>query len=324
MTDILITNAFQLLGTSIRTSATYYDANYADHASWLPNANSKIFDVDENDFWIQFTMYRTYQGYLAGSADAFYFYFTSGDIWCSLPIVSGIQKFRYRAAPGGASTTVEVTIPSMTVTTIDIHIIKDNGDGTATFDLYVDGSLLNAYTGTRGGGTVSGKFMIGSPGTWGNQGEGGGYISNLHISTSSTLNTRFRSIPVDTVGTYNMFVGGGFDGLVDGAPLTFAWSDTAAQRVSGTIDHTLIPTGVGTITSVAVTTITQPQGPSVSPNSLAHFVRSGTTNYDQTPVTPAAGSNPMVTEMVNNPATASAWETADFNGIEFGLVSSHV
>ena len=151
----------------------------------------------------------------------------------------------------------------------------------------------------------------------------GTYLSNIRVSSTDTRGKDFMSLPLDTVGTYNEFDLDGFAALADGTGKLMARSKTAAQRVSGTLDYASIPDN-GAISEVKISSVFSVDSAAANPNALAHFIRVGTTNYDQALAEPVNFRDVLLTSLATNPDTAVAWALADLNGMQFGLLSGNI
>jgi len=111
---------------------------------------------------------------------------------------------------------------------------------------------------------------------------------------------------------------GGFAELGDTDIASVAFSDAVGERVSsipsawtgpttGTIER-IVPIGIGSTTGVG-------------PQTVAHYLKVGGTNYDSAPATMTAIPDYFVSEYALNPDTGAIWTFADLAALEMGLVS---
>lgn len=323
MTDFIITNDPSVIGGTKDETAGRFDATYSKHGTAYPIRYSFTHPLPpgEDDLWLQFGHWRQIDTHYYHDTTAHIIPFADGNPWVRWQAVDGIMAVEVYDGSGGAMTSYTVPNNDETFETWDWHIVRNDGSNNATFAFYINGVQQMTHTGPIGSDVIADRFTLGATGDL--FGEADVMVfSNMRLSNVSTLDTRFCSLLVSTVGTYDEFGGGGFAALMDYDAATVATSDAAGQRVSGTINFADVPTG--TIASVSVASRSRAEGPSVNPNTLAHFIRDNATNYDQAPVTPGAGYAAIVTEMAINPDTGVAWLPGDLDGMEFGLLSSQV
>jgi len=337
MTDLFVTNNPAILGGTGTTTSGRFPAAFADKATAiLCDGSSRTFTIpnDENDVWISFygrftnvtDVNRTrpfvwidHEGATPGPAIG---------IAADKTLVRGVERVD-AGAPSSADASYtslgSILAAANTLNRYDIHIVFEETDPlNSTFEVYVDNVLMyQKLNQPRNSGAVPWRkaISIGQSHDW--RPFEWFYLSNFRISTADTRGKEFMSLSLDAVGNYNQFDLDGFDALVDPNSSKVARSQTAGQRVSGTLDFASIPDN-GAISEVKLVSVGAVDSATPNPNALAHFVRSGGTDYDQASVEVTNWRTTILTSMPTNPATAAAWALADLNGMEFGLLSGNV
>jgi hypothetical protein len=340
MPDYLITNNPAIIGGAVDTTSGRFPSDYADHGSRFdPDQSFRIsLPEDENEIWVSFYLH-------IGDA--------TGNLitrpWLYLANEGGGLKAPAIGAAGDASvnlwfhrlnsnrndeddysrSTVS-PIPENALSRIDIFI-RFNEDGNAnnsTFQVYVNGVL--SYDKSNFARFTTGTVLnyehalyVGAGGSAFDGLDDPFTISNVRVSTSDTRGKDFLALRLNAVGTYNQFDLDGFTALTDLTGRKLARSQTVGQRVSGTLDFAAIPDN-GAISEVKLVTAFAVDSDAANPNALAHFVRSGTTNYDQTLAAPALFRDVLITPLVNNPVDSGPWALSDLDGMQFGLLSGNV
>jgi hypothetical protein len=319
--DLQVTNDPSVLGGSRDRTAGRFNAAYSESATILNGEQGpRISLLGENDIWVQFTIYRDSAWTINLDGQWLTIPFTTGDVWIEIDALgfNNLQMAQYAAPAGALTNTAIAEIATNTLAVIDVHIVKDDplNAGNAIYELFVNGVSVYSFSGTRGGGVV-GDFINLSGFRWNYT----YYLSNLRVSTESTLSKPFRIENLKTVGNYDEFLGAGFAGLTDRNTNFHAYGPVDGARVGGTLDFDFIPDN-GAISAIALAVLSRAEGPRVTLENLGHFVRIGGADYDQTPATPGRSRAQVVTTMLTNPATAAAWAYADLQFTEFGLVAT--
>lgn len=337
MTDILLTNNAQIIGGVHDTTVGHFPSDYATHCIRFPfgTGTQIVLPNAENEIWVSFYIRTGTPTNNLGERPCL---FLSSDNF-NFPAIglyargSALEWFQQTNGSSSSDTTWSKNTTALavnTMTRMDIFIrfeeVSDSLNSTVQF--YLNGvlsfELNNAARYTTNPGPGYKKILyLGNPGDSVPAFTDFFSISNLRISTTDTRGKNFLSLPLNTVGTYNQFDLDGFAALNDQTNRLIARSQTAGQRVSGTLDFASIPDN-GAISEVKLSSVFSVDSVSANPNALAHFVRDGTTNYDQSLLSPVNFRDVLLTSLTNNPATASEWTLADLNGMQFGLLSGNI
>lgn len=318
MADHLLTNQprdFRAKGTS--TNNTYYDQNYARHSNIIGRFNSPIFDVPYTaETWIQFGLYIS-DTHHSPNGFALAVKYDTGEMW--LGWRPDEDLLYYRDTPG-ASLSTKTWVPTVaSFIWVDMKIVLDDGSGNATYEFYEDGVLVVSHTTALGANSLEPKLIFGTN-DWTRE-EDDWHITNLRISDTDTRGKRFREAYINAAGNYDEWAGRGIEGMFESEDLRFSWPTATGQRMSGTVDFADL-TDNGAPTEVRLQSIARHTGPTPAIDEFRHFVRDGTTDYDQAVITPDGSRDRRVTAMATNPATGVAWTHADLDGMEFGVLSA--
>lgn len=321
MTEIIATNSTDMLSGVATSNTSTFNSTYANFGVKWDYSTQKIhtFANTYNEFWQRLDIYPIIDTYFQNEGVYFPLFFTDGSYFSTVHIKGSTNTFRTYDGTGAFANNTFV-MSNAALQTMDLHVIRDNGDSTSTVELYLNESLVASRTGSINGKTVATKISVGGSGS---SLRANTVFSNLHVSDVSTIGRKFRACKLETVGTYNEFLGAGFSGLNDGNPVSYAHANTAGARVSGTIDYLALPGGAGTISAVALSSTVRAEGPSVNPDSIAHFIRVANTNYDQSAIIPSGYRQSFITTLATNPATSLSWVQSDLENMEFGLLSAN-
>lgn len=338
MTDYLLTNNPTLVGGVRDTTVGKFPAAYADHGCRIPgNGQIRIPIPDAwNEAWVSFYAYMETPTGNGIARPAWYFKNVGSPVHPGIGLLADFNEWQWfqnvnsgSTSEGSYSRETTNTPGTNNLVRVDIFIrFEEVGTpANSTFQVYLDGLLSydrqNFQRYTSGDQDPYEKaFYIGNPATSVSPFTFA-TISNIRVSSTDTRGKDFMALNLNTVGNYNQFDLDGFNALTDLTDKLLARSQTAGQRVSGTLDFASIPDN-GAISEVKLVSVFSVDSAVANPNALAHFVRSGTTDYDQSLVAPTAFREIAVTSLPTNPATASSWALADLNGMEFGLLSGNV
>lgn len=331
MTDYIATNDPFVLGGVKDETAGRFDADFADHATSITTTN-RISLFGLNEVWVQFDFYLIGAGTSSDDGRFFYVSDANSRAYIGLRQTNGVvDAFRETRQPTNGFPVLSVSAAPVARETLhraDVRIIKDRDldQISVTYEFYLNGALLFSYSGESytddpldADWTLEDFFTYGGYNIM--NGGSGLAISNLRVSDTSTIGRKFRAISLNAAGNYSGFVN--FPEVLTD-PVLGAYSDAAAERFSGTIDFASL-TDNGAPAAVTLQARVRPDGILANPNRLAFFIREGTTDYDGTPqAAPSSAYQFITARYLTNPATASAWAHADLDGMEFGLVSSHV
>lgn len=306
MTILFMTDDLsQIGGVQTVTTAGTFDPDYASSSMRLVDNVSYAVDFgagSTNEVWIHYDMMYTSNANLNGD-----FLFLS-DVNGNL--LGQIDWFgsRIRAQIGSASGS-PFTYGRNILRTLDVRYQADGLN--VTLDVYVDGAIATTRTISSTNTQLPRQIDLGGN----NRSEQ--FISQLAVADTPLIGRKIGFIRPASAGADSAWTGG-FAELGDTNIASIAFSDTPGQRVSsvptawaglttGTIER-LVPIGIGAASGSG-------------PQSAAHYLKIGGTNYDSTPQTLNAIPDYFISEYATNPDTGSLWTFADLATIELGLLS---
>lgn len=200
--------------------------------------------------------------------------------------------------------------------TIDVRVaVGANID----VDLYVNGSLISSASAANTGGKGSVRTMSADHDEimddFSNQSDGWLFYSEvIAAGGESTVGLRLATLEPSADGFHTDMTGSASNLLAanDGAVVA---GDTAGDKQSWTLTAYQGPT-IPTSIRALVTAYKGSRG-LTGPQNIRPFLRLSGTDYDGTDEQPVPKGNIEVWD--NNPATAAAWDTADFTGLEQGV-----
>lgn len=187
-----------------------------------------------------------------------------------------------------------------------------------TIEFYVDGALASSATAAN----TDGKgppvqvlfdhddmyYTSASPVSWLM------YSEFIVTDGEPTIGMRLASLDIDAAGAHSGLSGSVSDLLDanDGAAMV---GDADGEKSSWTLTAYNGPATPASVRAVC-TKLTASKG-ITGPQNLQHLLRIGTTDYNSPNRSPRPEGDLYVWD--NNPATAAAWDTADFTGMEQGV-----
>jgi hypothetical protein len=339
MTDYLLSNSpGEFAGTKMLTAGRF-PADYADHGIFMADGQTtQIPTFGLNEYWLSCYIYVP--TIRVTSSDWFALYLAGADnIGACYGWMMNFGRMEGFYALNGNTPNlsnntniIELTIQENILVRLDIFVRKQEAlePRNSTIKIYINGVLVHdrenfqRFTINNLDRQYADYWMLDlSSFPIENATDNGVTISNIRVSSTSTLDKDFYQIPLTALGEYDEFGGAGRDGIIDPTAFKVLTSTVAGQRVSAIVDHAAIPDN-GVISEVKLVSKAGTDSATPDPNAIAHFVRSGVTNYDQALQEITSYQDSVLTTLETNPATGVAWVLADFNGLEFGLLSGNV
>lgn len=315
-TDLLLTNDPGRIGGFRDTTAGRFDPNYATHGTRLDtyredSENPSVSLYGENEVWVQFTLWEDSNNTINFAGQFLAWRYDTGEAWTEIDVTGfGNKQVARRAAPGGAITNTSIDMQDGLRHVVDVHLVKDNGSGQSVFEVYKNNTQIFTYTGASGGTLVD--FLELGGVEW----AAGATISNLWVSTASTVGKRNRLVSLEDVGNYDGLVGT-YEDMANPGSLGVLEATEGDQKVSGVLTSSSPNVGAISAISVCITAASFTESP--DPDGIVPFVRIDDTDYEQTEVAVSPYPEQVISTMTTNPDTTSAWVYADLSGLEFGL-----
>lgn len=207
------------------------------------------------------------------------------------------------------------TVISYVPVTIDVRVaVGANID----VDFYVNGSLVSSASSVNTGGKGSVRTVSADHDEITSGFEGSDtwvfYSEVIVMGNESTVGMRLATLEPDVDG-FHTDMTGSVSNIMDANDGAVLSSDTAGDKQSWTLTAYQGPT---TPTSIrAMVTAYKGSTGITGPQNARPFFRIGGTDYNGTDESPLPEGNMEVWD--NNPDTGTAWDTADFSGIEQGI-----
>ena len=202
---------------------------------------------------------------------------------------------------------------------VNFFDIKINVGSDIDIEIYQNGVLASSATAANTGGKGSirqAKFEHADMLQFQSSNQGWMYYSEVIVTDNeSTIGMRVASLDPDTQGNSND-MSGDPSALLDLENGETIFSDTVGDKESWNLTSYNGPTSPTSIR--AVVTQTRSTKGLTGPQNIRHFLRIGSTDYDNgSDLTPSPLGETHIWE--NNPATASAWSTSDFSSLQQGV-----
>lgn len=310
-----------------RNTSLGFDTAYMASSIEVPptenvaNPFGKTLDAPNTDVWVKFRWTHHTSTFTTGEVDGsmLSFYTADGTKLAMADLVDArIAAVVYNPTATSAAFTAETYFGAGSVHFWDAHIKIDTN---ILLEIYIGGVLVSSST-TPNTNNYPGvsrvvfdnndlSYRMNSPSS---------FISEIIVTGDgeSTLGMRLSQVLLSAAGFHSQWQGGVTE-LGDGIATTAASSGTAGQRVSSTLG-----TYPGPAAASGVRLVQQAVAGcgSTGPQNLVQFLRIGGVDYDAA----AQALSPSMRKDVTlvwetNPATGAAWSTADFAGIEPGLLS---
>lgn len=198
--------------------------------------------------------------------------------------------------------------------TLDLMIEMDGTN--LKMDVYIDGSLFAALSVAKGTSLDAKKFRI-APGIMEYSRKDTRCISEIILSTTSTLGMRLKHLPIDTVGFHNDF-SGSLSNIKDTNPALVMISDAVGEKLSW---NPVAYDGTSGVSIAALVAITKAAHISGSPSTLRNFLRIAGTDYEAANAEVIGPKSLVQYVWDKNPVTLANWETSELGSNEIGIKS---
>lgn len=299
-----------------------FDPDYAPEAIGIYHTSSEEnigFRIDtptpSGDYWFHCRMQFTNTAASTVDGHLWDFYDANDDLIARVDFLNG---FGWAEVYG--DTTEEgnsFSFPLFLTGMCDVMISTSGGN--LTMEIYLNGGVVSSATAANTGGvgpctymTATHDDMVTSP----NSNEAWIFYSEIIVTDNEpTIGLRLATMRPDSQGDDNDMTGSPLD-LNNNDGLTIS-TDTVGHRESWNLSAY---NGPASPTSVrALVTKTRSRKGVTGPQSVRHYLRIGTTNYDAASTITPANNSPEMTVWDTNPATTSAWATSDFTGLQQGV-----
>ena len=309
-------------------ATTEVDTNYADHAVRVINDGIVTLSVSPSqpECWFHTHMTRTS---ISADNGADYspitIYNTNGDILLSMPVTDNGAIMQIYYLDGGSlqlSNRTVITSPGV-ISIFDFHIKIDN-TGLGSIEIYHDNSFVVSITGLSNGTFNVDRCELRS--THHASGANGntrvsyyGFLVGMDAISSTVGKKVYCKVPTAD-STYTAWTGtfaeideglGPDDGLVISTNTTATRQSMSAPAITGTS----IP-----IYNVGILSRASNDGAGIL--DYQHSYRISATDYDLGVLGTTGTIATQQTSSLTNPATGVDWTLTDFNGTEFGVISS--
>lgn len=306
-------------GVVEHTTATYFDSTRVSNSLHAPDTAGYLqrnLPTNSGTLWLHFNIY-TAGTTVSGTSKAVEIKDAADNLLLTVEKTGSVQNTATMTLYGTSNAvSATFTVPGGALTAIDIHLTHPGSGAAASADIYINGVLTQSVNvvSTNAGFGVPRSILI-RPACFRYSG-GEGLLSELFVSTTSSIGRRLIERKPNTAGAYTDFTGTLSDlGTAD--VTTGLITDAAAERSSWN------PTSWGGATTPlsAVILSMRAHREFGAPSKLAQFLRLGSTDYDGSDVT--IGLDTYAQEIWQlNPATSAAWSTSDLASLQGGLKSA--
>jgi len=299
--------------TASNTASTNFDSVYVKESSYLFNGGSSTpitFPASDTDtVWFHWTQ----RSYTTNSvAD-------DGHAGPQIQDIAGLRIFYHEVTDGNYAPYFNGNVAANGSfvgrgsgrVTYDVRVTLSGGF--FTFEYWVNGVLVFAPApvaqGTR---TLPRKFYFFStdvPQV---------YLTELIVSSTSTVGRRLIQLKPDAAGAYNGW-SGDLANITTALVTTFRSTNAPDVKMSYTFDPYTGPQ-TQVIEGVVTEQVSEATGPAPLTKS-ANFLRIGGVDYESAQFDTTTPYSVLQDVRETNPATGLAWDWADLTGLEFGLKS---
>jgi len=305
-------------GTENTAVTAAYDSSYVPNSvEYATNvAGGFGWGTALTDVWIHMGFYVEGTGFQGGtSTDGEWFRVidTQGRTIAYADLLNGTLTWGVSDNGSTFTAVATLTLPSNnTRTEIDVRVQVNSG-GNNIASIYYDGILIS--TQTRAWASATGIQHVALT----NQDTNAVlHYSEVMVADEDTRGLRMSMMDPDAAGTVEDWDGAYTDWQTRGDGLVVS-TPTAAERHHSNLAAYAGPASPTSVRGVFVQT--HAKAGATGPTQIDGSLRISTTNYDASDAKVPVDGGPTVFEFTNDPATAIAWDTADFAALQAGLLS---